>query len=227
MNKLITFFVLAVVLISAYVFFIRSDQPQNQPARNPGLVGDRQASTTQESTKNNQLSDANIMKDSRIQWSSKKIVGTNNHIGTVELKSGKFETSGSEVTGGEFVIDMTTIANEDLTNQAANDKLVNHLKSDDFFSVEKFPEANFVATSVEKQEDGNYLITGDLTIKGITNSISFPADIIRQNSGIVADAEFSINRTLWDVRFGSNTFFGNLGDNAIDDMINFNIHLES
>ena len=228
MSKILTFFIIGIAIVAAYALFFRADEPQNQPVRNPALVGDRQATQTKSETQeNNKLANSNSMKDSRIQWSSKKVVGSNNHIGTVDLKSGKFEMEGNDVTGGNFVIDMASIKNEDISNQAANEKLVGHLKSDDFFSVEKFPEATFTGTKVEKLDEENYQITGDLTIKGITKSITFPATITKQDDSVVADAEFSIDRTDWDIRFGSNTFFDNLGDQAIDDMINFNIHLES
>lgn len=221
MNKLITFFVLAVFLVAAYVLFFKPDGASNKEIR----TDDKQVARNNQN--NNQPEQTNAMKNSKIQWSAKKIVGSTNHIGTVDLKSGKFETDSDDITGGEFVIDMTSIKNEDLTNQAMNDKLVAHLKSDDFFSVKKNPEASFVSTSIEKTSNENYQVTGDLTIKGITNLISFPATIVKKDDSLIADAEFSINRTEWDIRFGSNTFFGNLGDNAIDDMINFNIHLES
>jgi polyisoprenoid-binding protein YceI len=117
----------------------------------------------------------------------------------------------------------------DLTDADYNAKLTNHLKSDDFFSVEKNPKAVFKITKAApiahaKTGENNYTITGDLTIKGITNSLTFPAKVNISGSQADATAKFDIDRTKYDVKFRSGKFFENLGDKMIYD--NFTIDLK-
>lgn len=164
---------------------------------------------------------------SNLEWVGKKVTGQ--HNGDVKLKSGSLTVSGDKITAGEFTIDMTSIRVLDLDGEM-NGKLLGHLKSDDFFSVEKNNTATFVLKSAtpKKGENGaNYVITGDLTIKGITNSISFPAKVVLSGSGFVANADFTIDRTKWDVRYGSGSFFEGLGDKTIYDDIEFTLYLTS
>ena len=157
---------------------------------------------------------------SDLKWHAKKVTGE--HMGTVALKSGQMLVDGNKVTGGTFVIDMNTIACTDIKDAGYNQKLVGHLKSDDFFSVEKHGTATFKITGVKpiaKAAAGqpNYTVTGDLTIKGITNQVSFPATISVKNGVASAKGDVTINRAKYDVRYGSNSFFDNLGDKAIYD----------
>lgn len=166
------------------------------------------------------------VKKSKIKWIGKKFLGA--HWGWVKFQSGRISYDGKKITGGEFVVDMNTIENEDLKDKESNAKLVGHLKSDDFFSVSKFPTAKFVIThstplKQEKPRDPNFAITGKMTIKGITQTISFPATIKVENDKITAKAKIEIDRTKFDVRFGSGSFFENLGDNVIYD--NFTLEL--
>ena len=116
---------------------------------------------------------------------------------------------------------MTTITNSDLKDEGYNQKLVGHLKSDDFFGVEKFPTASFVVTKSSKFSNGKATLTGDITIKGKTESISF--DIVKQSKEYTTKIE--IDRSKFDVRYGSDSFFDNLGDKAIDDIFSLNIKL--
>jgi polyisoprenoid-binding protein YceI len=119
----------------------------------------------------------------------------------------------------------------DITNAEYNQKLIGHLKSDDFFAVEKHPRANFKITSVAPIKGAiagaaNYTVNGNLTIKGITNPVSFPAVIAFNNNTITAkSAPITLNRTKWDIRYGSKTFFENIGDKAIYDdfTVQFNL----
>ena len=151
-----------------------------------------------------------------IRWEGSKKVGAT-HNGTINLKSGELDRSGSKINGGQFVIDMDTIVNEDLTGTGAI-TLENHLKSADFFNVEEYPEGMFEITEIEKVKDDNYNVTGDLTLKGITESISFPATITEEENDVLRMKGKSVlDRTLWDVRFGSGKFFANLGDALIND----------
>lgn len=156
---------------------------------------------------------------SNIEWTGKNIVSQ--HIGNIKLKSGSFELKGNKLISGSFVVDMTSIIDTDLKDESMNQKLVGHLKSDDFFGVEKYPTATFVVTNVSKLSEGKSLITGNITIKAKTETISFKAE----NIGKVYTADIDIDRSKFDVRYGSNTFFDNLGNKAIDNIFTLNIKL--
>ena len=153
---------------------------------------------------------------SKIEWVGEKVTGE--HNGVVKIKSGGLEVEGDQITGGNFVIDMTTIDVQDLSGDTKG-KLMGHLRSDDFFSVEKHPTATFKITSVNesKQEGATHFIAGDLTIKGKTNKITFPATVSMVGSKINATAKFDLDRTKWDIRYGSGSFFDGLGDKMIYD----------
>ncbi|CAN5179889.1 YceI family protein [soil metagenome] len=160
---------------------------------------------------------------STLNWLAKKVTGQ--HDGTVDVKSGSLTVNGDKITGGDFVLDMTTIKVVDIKDAETNAKLVGHLNSDDFFSVTTHQEAIFKITNVVAKagKDGaTHEITGNLTIKGITNSITFPAKVTLQKSGFIASAKFSIDRTKWDVKYGSG-----MGDKAIYDDVEFNLYLTS
>lgn len=161
---------------------------------------------------------------SKLAWTGEKLVKS--HHGTVDIKSGSLIKSGNQIIG-DFVIDMTTIKDEDLQDKTWNDKLIGHLKSDDFFSVEKHNNAFLkIKKMVAKQDgDNNQLVTADLTIKGITNEITFPAKVDFNGNTMNAYAKFDIDRSKWNVRFGSKSFFNDLGDAMIKDEIKFEVNL--
>ena len=156
---------------------------------------------------------------STITWLGKKIGGK--HEGNIKVKSGSFEIRNDQIEAGTFVIDMTTITNSDLEDAGYYQKLVGHLKSDDFFGVEKFPTANFDVTKSSKFSNGIATVTGDVTITGKTESISFEVE----KTGNEYTAKIGIDRSKFDVKYGSNSFFDNLGDKAIDDIFTLNIKL--
>ncbi len=162
--------------------------------------------------------------ESKIEWIGRKVTGQ--HNGTLGLASGSISMEGETVKSGEFKIDMTSLTVLDLTDPDMNAKLTGHLKSDDFFSVDKHPKAVLTLKSVESKDKENslYHVSGDLSIKGITNEIVFPATIIRMQDGYHAHADFKLDRTLWDVRFRSGKFFENLGDKLIYD--DFDVKLD-
>lgn len=152
-----------------------------------------------------------------MEWIGEKVTGQ--HNGKIMLKSGSVSVDHGNVTGGSFTIDMTTITCDDVEDKEWNGKLVGHLKNDDFFGVDKFPTATFKITKVvaAKSDKGTHAVTGDLTIKGITKSISFPATIKVDGSKVEAMADIVVNRTEYDIRYGSGSFFDNLGDKTISD----------
>lgn len=162
---------------------------------------------------------------STVNWLGKKVTGE--HNGTVKILKGEAGVGNdNSLVNGNFEINMNTITDLDLEDEEWNAKLINHLKSEDFFSVEKFPTSKFEITNVEPLNDAskpnyNTTIYGNLTIKGITKGISFPASVKFENGVLNAFADFDIDRTQWDIKYGSGKFFENLGDKMIND--NFNI----
>lgn len=162
---------------------------------------------------------------STLGWHGEKVFA-GGHDGAVTISEGTvYVDESGTISGGEFTIDMDSITNEDLSG-AMKDQLLNHLRSDDFFSVAQYPDAEFTITSVtETATDNDYQVVGDLTIKGITNEISFPATITMPDGQMLVTAEFSINRSLWDIRFGSASFFEDLGDSVISDDIDLTLDL--
>jgi polyisoprenoid-binding protein YceI len=156
---------------------------------------------------------------SSIVWHGEKIGGK--HEGTIEVKSGYLELKKNKIVAGNFVIDMSSITNTDLEDEGYNQKLVGHLKSDDFFGVEKYPTATFEITMSSKFSNGKATVTGNLSIKDKTESVSF--EVLEKGNTYTAKME--IDRSKFDVRYGSDSFFDNLGDKAIDDIFTLNIKL--
>jgi polyisoprenoid-binding protein YceI len=156
------------------------------------------------------------LKESQVRWVGKKVTGQ--HSGTLKIKSGEVNTRGETLTGARFEFDMTTIADEDLTDAKLNAKLTNHLKSDDFFSVDKHPTATLVITEARAIEPkGTYDVKGNLTLKGITKPVAFPLKVEIVSGKARAAGTVKLDRTLWDVRYGSGKFFKKLGDKLIYD----------
>jgi polyisoprenoid-binding protein YceI len=176
-------------------------------------------------------SPAQILKDgsykvdtanSQLAWAASKIIG-DPQSGLVNIKSGQLTVKKGKLSGGSFVIDMTTISNDHKI-----DMLTKHLSSDDFFAVATYPEAKLVITSVQaSQTAGDYLVKANLTIKAVTAPVTFSAHVTNQGGVLQATAAFEINRTTWNVRYGSGKFFQNLGDKAVKDEIKFQINLQA
>lgn len=160
---------------------------------------------------------------SEIKWNGKKVTGE--HYGKIKLDNASLTVENGNLTGGSFVVDMTSLTVDDITDPSTNQKLAGHLKSDDFFGVETFPKANFVITEVSKKDGDNYHVKGNITIKGKTEAIEFPAVIRTKGSEIDAKATVTINRAKFDVKYGSGSFFDNLGDKMIYDNFDLDIHL--
>lgn len=157
---------------------------------------------------------------SNIHWKGEKFTG-DYHEGNISLKSGSFTLDNGKVTGGNFVVDMTSMTCTDLEGGSAK-KLIGHLSSDDFFGVATHPEAKLVFTQVTGKGNGVYAVTGDFTIKGITNEASFDLTV----TGNEATAKVIIDRSKHNVRYGSNSFFDNLGNKAIDNNFELEVTLK-
>ncbi|TBH74019.1 YceI family protein [Aquirufa nivalisilvae] len=159
-------------------------------------------------------------KASSIVWNAKKVTGE--HTGTIGISAGKLVVNKNQITGGNFTIDMKSIVCKDITDPEYNKKFVGHISSGDFFEIEKFPTAQFVITKVA----GNQ-VSGNLTIKGITKAITFPAQITVNNGKVSAKANITIDRTDYDIKFGSKKFFESIGDKAIFDDFSLAVTLVS
>lgn len=161
---------------------------------------------------------------SKVEWTGKKVTGA--HNGTISLKSGELKMNGTDILGGEFVMDMTTIKNEDIKNEKYREDLVNHLNSSDFFNVTEFPEAVLVIKESKRLVEDKFMIKGDLTIKGMTKPIEFNFDVHKHGEVYHMKGLMVINRTLYGIRYGSGSFFDNLGDKAINDNFELKFELE-
>ncbi|MCS7004879.1 MAG: YceI family protein [Cytophagales bacterium] len=167
-----------------------------------------------------------ISKDeSKVNWKGKKVTGE--HYGTIGIEAGSVKLDSGRLSAGEITIDMKTIAVLDIpADKEENGKLKKHLESADFFDVAKFPKSTLKLTSVTQGNNSNeYTAKGLLTIKGIEKEISFPLTIQAvENNVLSAKGTITIDRTLYNVKYGSGKFFKNLGDKLIDD--NFEISFE-
>lgn len=156
---------------------------------------------------------------STVKWIGKKVTGQ--HEGTANLQDGILLMKSGKLTGGSFTVDMNSIAVTDLAAGQGKEKLEGHLKTDDFFSTEKFPTATLVFKTISAKSKGVYTVTADLTIKGKTNPVKFDLTVGAHS----ATTRFNVDRTKYDVKYGSGSFFENLGDKTIDDEFQVDVKL--
>lgn len=153
------------------------------------------------------------------------------HHGKINLKSGFVTWEKGKLIDGEFVLDMTSIVDEDLTDPTWKVVLESHLKSSDFFDVANYPEASFRFQKIELRDQErkgapNYQITGTLTIRDVTKSLEFPALVVPMEDGSLnGQAHFDFDRTLWNVRYGSEKFFTKLGMHLVNDLVSVEMFL--
>ena len=159
------------------------------------------------------------IKGGALTWVGSKVTGS--HEGTIELKSGYLTLDNNDLVGGEFVIDMTTIVCTDLSGKGKA-SIEGHLKSDDFFSVDKFPTASLTILDVKKKGLGQYQVNANITIKGMTQEIMFDAEIKDKT----AKAKIVIDRTEFGIIYKSGNFFEELADKAIYDEFKLSIELK-
>lgn len=179
-----------------------------------------QQNTEQVSTVNAEDSQYTIeTSQSSITWTGREL-STSYHYGTINLLSGQFEVSNGIILNGEFIVDMTSINNQDMEGDSKA-RLEGHLKSDDFFSVDSHPTALLSIQGSELISEGKWNVTANLTIKGITHPVDF--EMTRSEQGWLANLVF--DRSKYEVKFRSGTFFENLGDKLIYDDIELAINL--
>ena len=158
---------------------------------------------------------------SSLVWTGRE-VSTSSHYGTINFISGQFEVSEGIISQGEFFVDMTSINVQDLEG-GSKERLEGHLRSDDFFSVDSFPSAHLYISSSELIENGKWMVNGFLTIKDISHPILF--EMANTQNGWTANLVF--DRSKYNVKFRSGTFFENLGDKLIYDDIELAINLKT
>ena len=154
----------------------------------------------------------------KISWLGEKVTGQ--HAGTIKLLSGRLHWVDNQIVSGEFNIDMTS-----LKVSEANERLEGHLKSDDFFGIAKFPVSRLIITDSTPFDKGNGVVKGTLTIKGITHPIEFKVVSQKKDDGMWFFANITVDRTKYDIRYGSGNFFDNLGDKTIFDEFKLKVSL--
>lgn len=164
-----------------------------------------------------------VSAQSNIEWTGKKVTGS--HNGTISIKAGTLLLNDNKLSGGNFIIDTSSIKILDITDPATNAQFAGHLFSEDFFATERFPEASFIITHADQVNDNHYLITGDLTIKGITNPVSFEANVHAKDDIVSAAGKILVDRTKFNIKFRSGNFFTNLGDTLIYNEFELNVKL--
>lgn len=156
---------------------------------------------------------------SSVKWVGHKVTGK--HEGTVSFKDGALVFKAGKLTGGGFTIDMNSITVTDITADQGKDKLEGHLKADDFFATDKYPTAKVDFKSIGTKGNGVYSVTADLTIKGKTSPVKFDLTVGKND----AKTSFKIDRTKYDVKYKSKSFFQDLGDNVISDEFDVEVNL--
>jgi len=165
--------------------------------------------------------------ESKLGWKGSKLAYY--HYGTIDIQSGSLSVVDGKLVAGNFTIDMSTIKDLDLEEKGKLEdkaKLEGHLKSDDFFNVEEYPNSTFTITDVEQIDGNKYMVSGNLTMKDTTHKITFPAEIEVTENGVNAKALFSIDRTKWGVNYNSGNIFTDLvADQVISDRMAINLEL--
>jgi rhodanese-related sulfurtransferase len=162
------------------------------------------------------------------EWMGRNLY--NRHLGTVRLGPGYIEVRDGRLTGGYFTVDMTSLGCTDIPDPGLSGRLIAHLKSEDFFSVEQYPQAKFEITQMEyragvRSDEPNYEIKGNFTLRGVTKPLEFAAVVARKGDGsFTAQALLDLDRTWWGANYGSAKFFGRLGQHLVND--EFHLHLK-
>ncbi|QOG03662.1 YceI family protein [Flavobacterium sp. MDT1-60] len=161
-------------------------------------------------------------KESTVTWKGSNLIGSNSHTGYVYISKGELIIENGQLMGGTAEVDMNTIEDE---NHGRDNGLVNHLKDPDFFDVKKFPFSTIVLTKAVSINGENKKVAGNLTIKGITHPVTFPAKMEVKNGIVKVNGKLVIDRTKWNVRYKSGKFYDLLADQTISDSIEFHIKI--
>lgn len=166
---------------------------------------------------------------SKIFWTGKGV--GKEHTGYVTIQSGSLLIDTKTITGGFFYINMKSITNTDVKDAGFNKNLVDHLKGPEFFFAAKFPTSTFKIVKAERLDvpegQPNYKINGDLTIKGIKKPIEFLSTLKYTKKSVVVAGDIEIDRTHWDIKYNSGSFFQDLGDKLIEDKIKLKLDIHA
>lgn len=211
MKALITILIIGLLAVG-YIYFNSSQKKSSMATPEaPQITGDDVA----EDFSGRYVFDPSA---SEVKWTGgKKIVINYFDNGTINLKSGFINFDAGQITEGEILFDMNSINTTSTGRGSDEDRLTGHLKSEDFFEVETYPEAKFVVNTSERNNQ-DYILRGELTLKGETHPLDIPIKAVMESGNIVLAGVTEVDRTTWNVRFGSDKFFDNLGDNVINDM---------
>lgn len=217
----------AIVLLSTLIFsvsFAETAKPA-APAKKEAAADAKKADKKESSKKEASETFKVDVAASTVEWTGIKKVGSK-HVGHVKLKDGSVDFKAGKLVGGTFTFDMNSITNDDLKDSPDyQTKLVSHLKSDDFFKVDKNPESKFQITSV-KEKDGQPWIIGKLTLIGKTETLEFPAKVEVKDGVATGTAKIEVDRTKWGLTYGSGNFFKELvADKIINDKFELNLNL--
>ena len=180
-----------------------------------------------------EAADYELVEGSYLKWRGFKSFVASEHVGTIGVQSGTFAVSEDKLVGGTFTIDMNSISNEDIEDEGKRGYLEGHLKSQDFFFVDSFPTAVFEIVEVREEatEETSSVVVGNLTIRGITNSIEFPANVTVEEGTVQFTAPtFTIDRTKWNVKFHDKedaTIAETLKEDLIDHSIELAINVSA
>ena len=223
MTKFLTPIVVVLILIGlgAFLFWPADDEEDHDDHEQPTVAVSQAPAATATPTADpgpaavsGEVQELNVA-ESSIAWSASKIL-SNFHTGTVPLTSGSItRNEAGEVVAAEFVADMANLTDDD-----GSARLETHLKSDDFFAADEHPTATFALTNATPTQ-----WTGGLTIRGITNEVSFPVTLTSTEQSTTVTADLTFDRTRWDITFDSGSVFQTLGDKAIKDDVELNLEL--
>ncbi|BAV95056.1 YceI family protein [Ichthyobacterium seriolicida] len=217
MKKILLFLVIVLGALAGYMYFFKGSchvkdsktVAESSAAEDVILISDG-------------IKNVNI-DDTELEWQGKKVLIDSYHQGSIKLKSGTLNFSGGELKMGEFAVDMSTIEVTDIEDEESRSKLKGHLESEDFFAVGQFPLSNFRSKEVVLKSKNLYLVSGDMTIRGITKPYDFELSISDSNTAI---AELAIDRTEFSVNYNSESLLGQIGDKVISNTITLNIKLK-
>lgn len=221
-TKAITIVILVIVLIGLFLFVSKTKKDTTKENL------ETETASVQSNTQGVKDGGYTVLSsESTVQWKgSKTLIANYEDTGTLAIKEGEFNVSNGVVSSGKVVFDMSSIKALTTGGGSGQDRLSGHLKSADFFDVSKFGEATLVINEAKSIDQVTYTLKGTLTIKDKTNPVEFPVKVgTRSDGALSAEGSVSLDRTLWDVRYGSDKFFDNLANNVIDDMFTVSFNL--
>lgn len=207
-----------ILFISAFTFAVTSCKDKAKEATTKAAEAVEEVVNAEAYTVNKDAS--------TIAWKGFKPTGT--HTGTIAIENGVLDVSNGNIVGGTFLIDMNSIVVTDIpAEDEKNAKLTGHLKSPDFFDAQKYPSAGFTITGLEEVE-GKMMLSGNLSLKDAKNNVTFPVSVTNENGVVTLTSEtFTIDRSKWNVQYGSKSFFDNLGDKFINDDIELKVSVSA